>query len=61
MTRAALDLNRMVADDTYVVVYYHLVTADERLAVVDIWRFENDQIVEHRDVKQPVVAPQRTS
>jgi predicted SnoaL-like aldol condensation-catalyzing enzyme len=60
VTRATLDLQRMVADETHVVVHYHLVTADERIAVVDIWRFENDQIVEHWDVKQPVPAPQRT-
>ena len=51
-----LDLKRVIADDEYVVAHY-LVTgpgAETGLAVVDIWRFDNGQIVEHWDVAQPV-------
>jgi predicted SnoaL-like aldol condensation-catalyzing enzyme len=58
---AALDLKRIVADEDCVVVYYHMTgPAGPAQAVVDIWRFEDRQIVEHWDVKQPVPTPQGT-
>ncbi|MEV0383952.1 nuclear transport factor 2 family protein [Nonomuraea sp. NPDC050643] len=54
-----LVLKRVIADDRYAVVHYHMVPpGDERgVAVVDIWRLEGDQIVEHWDVVQPVPEP----
>ncbi|MCU7727265.1 nuclear transport factor 2 family protein [Actinoplanes sp. KI2] len=53
---ATLDLKRVVADDDYVVVHYHMtVPGTPARAVVDIWRFENHRIVEHWDVVQPEV------
>jgi predicted SnoaL-like aldol condensation-catalyzing enzyme len=52
---AKLDLLRVIADDTHVVVHYLLSTSGRTQAVVDIWRFENDQIVEHWDVVQPLL------
>ena len=52
---AKLDLHRVVADDTHVVVHYLMTTPESTQSVVDIWRFENNQIVEHWDVVQPVV------
>jgi len=58
--RAQFLVQRVQLTVAAVVVHYHLTTADERIAVVDIWRFENGQIVEHWDVKQPVAAPQGT-
>jgi predicted SnoaL-like aldol condensation-catalyzing enzyme len=62
---ATLDLKRTIADDDYVAVYYHLVgpvgPVGPAQAVVDIWRFEDRQIVERWHMKQPVPAPQRTS
>lgn len=59
VARAKLDLKRLVADDDYVVVHYWMVTPeDERgVAVVDIWRLVDGQIVEHWDVVQPVPEP----
>jgi predicted SnoaL-like aldol condensation-catalyzing enzyme len=51
---ARLDLRRVIADDTHVVVHYLMTTAEASQAVVDIWRFEGEQIVEHWDVVQPV-------
>ncbi|OLT19381.1 hypothetical protein BJF79_16725 [Actinomadura sp. CNU-125] len=53
---ARLDLQRIVADDRYVVVHYNMVPpGDGRgLAVVDIWRVEDGLIAEHWDVVQPV-------
>lgn len=53
---ARLDLKRVIADDEYVVMHYHMVTPkdDRGVAVVDIWRFADDQIVEHWDVLQTV-------
>jgi len=59
VARAKLDLKRVVADDQHVVVHYRMVTPeDERgVAVVDIWRLVDGQIVEHWDVVQPVPEP----
>ena len=56
VTEAKLDLKRVIADDEYVVMHYHMITPeDERgVAVVDIWRFVDGQIIEHWDVVQPV-------
>jgi predicted SnoaL-like aldol condensation-catalyzing enzyme len=53
---AKLDLKRVIADDEYVVMHYHMIPpADERgVAVIDIWRFVDGQITEHWDVIQPV-------
>jgi predicted SnoaL-like aldol condensation-catalyzing enzyme len=53
---ARLDLCRVIADDTHVVMHYLMTTEDNPcgVAVSDIWRFEGSQIVEHWDVVQPV-------
>jgi predicted SnoaL-like aldol condensation-catalyzing enzyme len=53
---ARLELKRVIADGQYVVMHYLMTTpGDERgTAVVDIWRLENQLIVEHWDVVQPV-------
>jgi predicted SnoaL-like aldol condensation-catalyzing enzyme len=52
---AQLDLQRVIADGTHVVMHYVMTTPESAQAVVDIWRFENDQIVEHWDVVQALV------
>jgi predicted SnoaL-like aldol condensation-catalyzing enzyme len=51
---ARLDLRRVIADDEYVVMHYLMTTPDhpDGEAVVDIWRFVDNQIVEHWDVVQ---------
>jgi predicted SnoaL-like aldol condensation-catalyzing enzyme len=51
---AKLDLRRVIADDEYVVMHYLMTTPDhpDGEAVVDIWRFVDNQIVEHWDVVQ---------
>ena len=57
-----LDLKRVIADDTYVVLHYHLTRTDEEgdgQAVVDIWRLEDGLIVEHWDTVQPVPSADR--
>lgn len=56
VARAHLSLERVIADDDHVVVHYCMTpVGDERsIAVVDIWRLEQGQIVEHWDVVQPV-------
>ncbi|MBB5774254.1 nuclear transport factor 2 family protein [Nonomuraea jabiensis] len=56
---AKLDLKRVIAEDDHVMLHYHLVPpGDERgIAVVDIWRMVDGQIVEHWDVVQPVPDP----
>ena len=53
---AELNLQRVIADDEYVVMHYRMVTPeDERgVAVVDIWRFVGGRIAEHWDVLQPL-------
>ncbi|MFG2059618.1 nuclear transport factor 2 family protein [Micromonospora sp. NPDC048930] len=59
VANAKLDLKRIVADDEYVVVHYRMVTPEDEcdVAVVDIWRLVDGQIVEHWDVVQPVPEP----
>jgi predicted SnoaL-like aldol condensation-catalyzing enzyme len=59
VANSRLELKRVIADDEYVVMHYHMIPpGDGRgLAVVDIWRVEGDQITEHWDVVQPVPAP----
>ncbi|WP_431933116.1 nuclear transport factor 2 family protein [Nonomuraea jabiensis] len=56
---AKLDLKRVIAEDDHVMLHYHMVPpGDERgIAVVDIWRMVDGQIVEHWDVVQPVPDP----
>jgi predicted SnoaL-like aldol condensation-catalyzing enzyme len=56
VARARLDLKRVIADDEYVVMHYHMTTDDDPcgIAVIDIWRLIDGQIVEHWDVVQPV-------
>lgn len=56
VSQSHLDLRRVIADDTYVVMHYRMTTPDNPrgTAVVDIWRFVNNQIVEHWDVVQPI-------
>jgi predicted SnoaL-like aldol condensation-catalyzing enzyme len=60
VARSRLDLRRVVADDEFVVMHYRMTTPEDPRghAVVDLWRFENDRIVEHWDVVQPVAADQ---
>jgi predicted SnoaL-like aldol condensation-catalyzing enzyme len=54
---AQLDLRRVIADDEYVVMHYLMTTPEhpEGEVVVDIWRFVDNQIVEHWDVVQPAL------
>ncbi|MEV0033330.1 nuclear transport factor 2 family protein [Nocardia sp. NPDC050793] len=56
VTGARLDIKRVVTDDDYAVVHYHMIEpgAERGSAVVDIWRLEDGKIVEHWDVVQPV-------
>jgi len=51
-------IHRAFADDEHVIVHVHVVRwpGDPGLAVVDIFRCENGQIVEHWDVIQEVPA-----
>ncbi|MEW9552650.1 nuclear transport factor 2 family protein [Nonomuraea sp. NPDC050783] len=60
VTKAKMDLKRVIADDEYVVLHYHLLPpGDERgVAIVDILRLADGKIVEHWDVKQPVPGPE---
>ena len=53
---ARLELKRVVAADDHVVVHYRMTPeGDARgIAVVDIWRLVDGQIMEHWDVVQPV-------
>ncbi|GGT12660.1 nuclear transport factor 2 family protein [Nonomuraea spiralis] len=56
VARARLDLKRVVADDEHVVMHYRMTTDDDPrgIAVADIWRVVDGEIVEHWDVVQPV-------
>jgi predicted SnoaL-like aldol condensation-catalyzing enzyme len=56
VAKARLDLRRVIADDDHVVMHYRMSTPDDErgIAVVDIWRMVDGQIVEHWDVLQPV-------
>ena len=55
---ASFHLKRAIAEDDLVVLHYNLKFSPDVLgqAVVDIFRVENGQIVEHWDVMQPVPA-----
>jgi predicted SnoaL-like aldol condensation-catalyzing enzyme len=54
----SFDLKRVIAEDDLVVLHYHLRMTPDDLgqAVVDIFRVEDDRIVEHWDVLQQVPA-----
>ncbi|MFI6739696.1 nuclear transport factor 2 family protein [Nonomuraea sp. NPDC050451] len=56
VAKAKLDLKRVIAENDHVVMHYHMVPPGEErgIAVVDIWRMADGQIVEHWDVVQPV-------
>jgi predicted SnoaL-like aldol condensation-catalyzing enzyme len=58
VAKAKLDLRRLIADETHVAVHYRMVIPEAGVdqAVIDIWRLEDGQIVEHWDVVQPVPA-----
>ncbi|MEV4234402.1 MULTISPECIES: nuclear transport factor 2 family protein [unclassified Nocardia] len=53
---ARLDIKRVITDDEYAVVHYHMIAPDDArgVAVVDIWRLVDGVITEHWDVVQPV-------
>ncbi|SUA43764.1 SnoaL-like domain [Nocardia africana] len=50
---------RVIAENDYVVLHYRMSPAGDEpdIAIVDIWRLENGQIVEHWDVVQSVLQP----
>jgi predicted SnoaL-like aldol condensation-catalyzing enzyme len=54
----SFDLKRVIAEDDLVVLHYHLKMSPDDLgqAVVDIFRVEDERIVEHWDVLQAVPA-----
>jgi predicted SnoaL-like aldol condensation-catalyzing enzyme len=56
--RFQVDFKRFIAEDSLVAVHSHMTRepGDRGLAVVDIFRLENDKVVEHWDVIQPVPA-----
>jgi predicted SnoaL-like aldol condensation-catalyzing enzyme len=56
LASARLDLKRVIAEGDLVLLHYHMTPeGDEHgVAVVDIWRLVDGQIVEHWDVVQPV-------
>ncbi|MFD9546958.1 nuclear transport factor 2 family protein [Nocardia salmonicida] len=58
---ARLDIKRVITDDDYAVVHYHMVAPgdDRGTAVIDVWRLVDGLITEHWDVVQPV--PERAS
>lgn len=58
-----MNIKRVIAEGDYVVIHIHHVFAEtdklypeapHGMAAVDIFRFENEKIVEHWDVLQPV-------
>lgn len=59
VARARLELKRTIAEGPYVVMHYLMIEPGQErgTVVVDIWRFEDGQIVEHWDVVQPVPDP----
>jgi predicted SnoaL-like aldol condensation-catalyzing enzyme len=61
VANARLDLRRVIAGDDYVVMHYRMSMPDDErgVAVVDIWRLVDGQIVEHWDVVQPVPAAEQ--
>ncbi len=60
---ASFHLKRAIAEDDLVVLHYNLkfFPDDPGQAVVDIFRVQNGQIVEHWDVMQPVPAESANS
>jgi predicted SnoaL-like aldol condensation-catalyzing enzyme len=60
LVTAEATVARVIADDDLVVVHYRVAMGGADLAVADIWRFEDDRIVEHWDVVQPVPDPELT-
>ncbi|MGW4768554.1 nuclear transport factor 2 family protein [Nocardia sp. NPDC004278] len=56
VAKARLEIKRVIADDDYAVVHYHMIAPDDTrgIAVVDIWRLVDGVITEHWDVVQPV-------
>ena len=62
VARSRLELARVIADDTYVVMHYRMTDREDNRsdAVVDIWRLDQGQIVEHWDVVQPIPDPAQT-
>jgi predicted SnoaL-like aldol condensation-catalyzing enzyme len=56
--RLHFDFKRLIAEGDLVVVHSHLVRqpGDRGMAVMDIFRIENDKIVEHWDVLQEIPA-----
>ncbi|WP_433655752.1 nuclear transport factor 2 family protein [Nocardia sp. CA-128927] len=53
---AKLDIKRVIADDDYVAVHYHLIPQHDArgAAVIDVWRLVDGLITEHWHVLQPV-------
>ncbi|MEV6217305.1 nuclear transport factor 2 family protein [Nocardia sp. NPDC051833] len=62
VARARLDIKRVIADDDYAVVHYHMIGAGDGRgsAVIDVWRLVDGRITEHWDVVQPVPEPAST-
>lgn len=56
VAKARLEIKRVITDDEYAVVHYHMIPPDDArgIAVVDIWRLVDGVITEHWDVVQPV-------
>lgn len=56
MPAVKIEFKRVLADGDYAVVHHHLkpTPEDRGTAIIDIFRFEGDKIVEHWDVLQPV-------
>ncbi|WP_433192500.1 nuclear transport factor 2 family protein [Nocardia sp. CA-107356] len=56
VAKARLEIKRVITDDDYAVVHYHMIPADDvrGIAVVDIWRLVDGVITEHWDVVQPI-------
>ncbi|MEV4117134.1 nuclear transport factor 2 family protein [Nonomuraea sp. NPDC049695] len=59
VAKSRLDLKRVIAEDDHVVLHYRMMPpgSERGLAVVDVWRLVDGQIVEHWDVVQPVPEP----
>lgn len=59
VAKARIDVKRVITDDEYAVVHYHMIPEDDPrgVAVVDLWRLVDGKITEHWDVLQPVPDP----